>query len=135
MSEATDLNLGELIRRQLALRKAMAHNPRYRPDAYLFVCEGVNYTCERLGGRRDVTGRELTEGLCDLAVEQYGYLAPTVLKHWGISSTEDFGEIVFTLVEHGLLGKNARDSKADFKDIFDLHTTLRERYRIDGSLD
>jgi len=135
MSEATDLNLGELIRRQLALRKAMTHNPRYRPDAYLFVCEGVNYTCEKLGGRRDVTGRELVEGLCDLAVEHYGYLAPTVLKHWGVSSTEDFGEIVFTLVEHGLLGKNARDSKADFRDIFDLHAALRGRYRIDGGLE
>ena len=131
MSEPTDLSLMDIIKRQLALRDAMGKNPRYRPDAYVFICEGLNYTCSRLGERRDVSGRELVEGLCDLAVERFGYLAPLVLKHWGVTCTEDIGEIVFTLVEHGLLGKNARDSKADFQNIFDLEKTLRERYRMD----
>lgn len=131
MADSSDMSLGEMIKRQLALRAAMADNPRYRPDAYLFVCEGVNYTCAKLGERRDVTGRELIEGLCDLAVENFGFLAPTVLKHWGVTSTDDFGEIVFTLVEHGLLGKNARDSKADFQNVFDLRQTLRDRFRME----
>jgi len=131
MSEPQDLSLTDIIKRQVALREAMSENPRYRPDAYVFVCEGVNYTCSRLGERRDVSGRELMEGLCDLAVERFGYLAPTVLKHWGVTSTEDFGEIVFTLVEVGVLGKSPRDSKADFENVLDLPAALRERYRID----
>ncbi len=131
MSEPTDLSLLDIIKRQLALRDAMVKNPRYRADAYVFVCEGVNYTCSRLGERRHVSGRELVEGLCDLAVERFGYLAPTVLKHWGVTSTEDFGEIVFILVEHGLLGRSPEDSKADFQKLFDLEKTLRERYRMD----
>lgn len=113
----------------------MAQNPRYHPDAYLFVCEGVDYTCAKLGGRRDVSGRELCEGLCDLAVEQFGYLAPTVLKHWGVTRTEDFGEIVFTLVEHRILSKSPQDSKEDFRNLFDLPSALRERYKIDCDLE
>ncbi len=135
MADQQDLSLGEVIKRQLALRAAMAENPRYNPDAYLFVCEGVNYTCSKLGGRHDVSGRELCEGLCELALEQFGYLAPTVLRHWGVARTEDFGEIVFSLVEHGLLGKSPKDSKTDFQGVFDLPQTLRERYRIDGDLE
>ncbi len=132
MSDSKLRDLEELLKRQLALRAAMASNRRYRPDAYLFVCEGVDYTCSRLGKRRDISGRELIEGLCDLAVERFGYLAPNVLKHWGITSTEDFGEIVFTLVEHGVLGKSPHDSRADFQNVLDLHKTLRDRYRIDS---
>lgn len=131
MAESPEMNLGEMIRRQLALRAAMEDNPRYSPDAYIFVCEGVNYTCAKLGGRRDVSGRELCVGLCELALEQFGFLAPTVLRHWGVTRTEDFGEIVFTLVEHGLLGKSQQDSRADFENLFDLQQTLRERYRMD----
>ncbi len=133
MSEPQELDLRSMIRRQLALRDAITSNPRYRADAYVFVCEGVNFTCSRLGERRDVSGRELIEGLCDLAVERFGFLAPTVLQHWGVTSTDDFGEIVFTLVEHGLLGKSARDSKEDFKNVLDLRKTLRERYRMDDN--
>jgi uncharacterized repeat protein (TIGR04138 family) len=121
----------EILERQIALRTAAAMDPRYPVDAYMFVCEGVNYTCTKLGGRRDVSGRELIEGLCDLAIERFGYLAPEVLNHWGVTRTDDFGEIVFTLVETGLLGKSPRDSKADFENVLDLCHTLRERYRID----
>jgi len=135
MSESSESSIEEIIQRHMALRAAVAKNPSYHADAYLFVCEGVEYTCEKLGGRKDVSGQELVEGLCDLAVERFGYLAPTVLKHWGVKSTEDFGEIVFTLVEFGLLGKSPRDSKADFRDVLDLHQTLRERYRMDDLLE
>jgi len=135
MSDSPQPSPNELLKRHLALREAMARDPRYRPDAYLFVCEGVEFTCARSGERRDVSGRELIDGLCDLAVERFGFLAPAVLQHWGVAATEDFGEIVFTLVEFGLLGKSARDSKADFSGVLDLGQTLRERYRMDDVLE
>lgn len=135
MPDAKVPSLSELIKRQMALRAAIDKDPRYRPDAYLFVCEGVDYTCSRLDGRRDVSGRELIDGLCDLAIEHFGFLAPTVLERWGIRSTEDFGEIVFILVEFGLLGRSARDSKADFQNVFDLRAELRSRYCIEPELD
>ncbi|HPD17601.1 MAG TPA: hypothetical protein PLE19_21900 [Planctomycetota bacterium] len=131
MSDPKEPSLEDLLKRHLALRAAVAKDPRYKADAYAFVCEGVEYTCSKLGERRDISGRELVEGLCDLAVERFGFLAPRVLRHWGVRATEDFGEIVFTLVEYGLLGKSARDSKADFAGVLDLQKALRERYRMD----
>lgn len=131
MSDPTQPSLEDLLRRHLALSAAVAKDPRYKAEAYAFVCEGVEYTCHKLGERRDISGRELVDGLCDLALERFGFLAPRVLKHWGVVATEDFGEIVFTLVEHGLLGKSARDSKADFAGVLDLQKALRERYRMD----
>jgi len=132
MADPEQDDLREVIRRQVALRAAMARQPSYAEDAFLFVCAGVNYTCARLGGRRDVSGRELIDGLCDLAVERFGFLAPTVLERWGIKGTDDLGEIVFALVEVGLLGKSPRDSKDDFHDVLDLRETLRARHRIDA---
>ncbi len=32
------------------------------------------------------------------ALEQYGYMAKTVLNSWGVHNTGDFGEIVFNLI-------------------------------------
>lgn len=132
MSDTKAPNLSDLIRQHEAFCSAVARAARYKPDAFAFVCEGVNYTCARLGSRRDVTGAELVNGLCDLAVEHFGYLAPTVLQQWGVTRSEDFGEIVFALVEVGLLGKSSHDSMADFANLCDLRTTLRERYRIEA---
>jgi len=131
MADSKPHDLTDFLKRQMALRAAVAKDPRYPLDAYLFVCEAVDFTCEKLGKRRDVTGRELIEGLCDLALEYYGFLAPTVLERWNITRTDDFGTIVFTLVGVGLLGKSPRDKMADFENLFNLRETLCQRYRID----
>jgi uncharacterized repeat protein (TIGR04138 family) len=121
----------EMIKQHIALRAAVEKNPRYHVDAYRFICEAVEYTCTKLGGRRDVSGRELLEGICALALSRFGYLARIVFEHWGITRTDDFGEMVFILVEVGLLGKSPRDSMADFHEVFGLREALDERYRID----
>jgi uncharacterized repeat protein (TIGR04138 family) len=121
----------ELVKQHMALRTAVEKNPRFHVDAYRFICEAVDHTCRKLGGRRDVSGRELLDGICELGLSRFGYLARIVFEHWGITRTDDFGEMVFTLVEVGLLGKSPRDSMADFHEVFDLRQALDERYRID----
>jgi len=125
--------LAQLRRQHAALCTACEKDPRYHFDACAFVCECVDYTCARLDGRRDIRGGELLDGMCDLALERFGYMAPTVLEHWGLRATEDFGNIVFNLVETGLLGKSPQDSLEDFRDVFDLREELRRRYTIDPS--
>ena len=57
-------------------------------------------------------------------------MAPTVFTMWGIRKTDDFGEIVFNLVEAELMSKTSEDSRADFHDLFDLNQALVEGYRI-----
>ena len=60
----------------------------------------------------------LLEGLRAYALELYGPLARLVLERWGLYRTEDFGEIVFGLVECRLLNKQESDRKSDFRNGF-----------------
>jgi uncharacterized repeat protein (TIGR04138 family) len=48
-------------------------------------------------------------------------MTKTVLNHWGVNTTDDFGEIVFNMVENGLMGKTEKDSREDFKNVYDFH--------------
>ena len=99
---------------------------RYQPDAYHFVFRALDYVIEqkRDGGPEEggddqhVSALDLLEGLRDFALELYGPLARLVLERWGIYRTEDFGEIVFGLVECRLLNKQESDRKSDFRNGF-----------------
>ena len=94
-------------------------DPRYPEDAYFFILRGLNFTVARLDKPRHVTGRELSDGMRLYAVEQFGPMAREVLEHWGITRTEDFGNIVFNLIEVKLLAKTEGDSIDDFKGVYD----------------
>jgi len=66
-----------------------------------------------------VSGQQLCLGLRDFAIKQYGLLAKTLLSRWNIKSTEDFGHIVYAMVDAGLMRKNDDDSLDDFRGVFD----------------
>lgn len=102
--------------------------PAYQDTAYLFVLAGLHYTLERLGEARHITGRELAEGCRDLALERYGLMARSVLEHWGIRTTRDFGQIVFALVECGVLVKQDDDNIDDFEGVFCFTDAFETRY-------
>jgi uncharacterized repeat protein (TIGR04138 family) len=87
---------------------------RYRANGYRFTLEAVRFTVERVGETRHVTGEELLEGIRRLALDRFGPMAKTVFEQWGITRTEDFGEIVFHLVDQGILGKTDQDKPSDF---------------------
>lgn len=97
----------------------------YPPQAFVFVQEGLRYTADRLHGDNDpcadrhVSGQQLSLGLRDYAIEQYGLLARTVLESWSVRRSEDFGRMVFAMVEAGLLRKTEEDSIEDFTGVFD----------------
>lgn len=78
-----------------------------------------------------VSGEELCHGLRDLAMENWGLLAQSVLHHWGIRSTKDFGKMVFELVDRGLLAKQPDDSIDDFNDVYDFDSAFNDSFRID----
>ena len=126
------------------LAGVLARDSRYTIHAYAFVFESLEFTKNlkkksrartRARGKpaettRHVTPRELCAGARDLALRHYGLLAMTVLNQWGIRSTSDLGEIVFNLVEAGLMSKTTKDDRLDFKDVYDLDTALSD-YRIE----
>lgn len=78
---------------------------------------------------RHVSGQELCLGLRSLAVEKYGLLAHTVLRGWGVRSTEDFGKIVYAMVDTGLLRTSEDDSLDDFRGVYEFEEAF------DGPLD
>jgi len=107
----------------------LARTTKYPVDAFLFVQQGLDYTvrdmhgefdedCEHYPPDRHVTGRQLCHGLRRFAVHQYGMLARTVLKRWRITSCEDFGQIVFAMVDAKLMHKTDNDNLEDFKGVF-----------------
>lgn len=92
---------------------------RYKPEAHLFVLAGLHATVSHLPEPRHVTGQELVEGLRVYGLDQFGPLAAQVFEHWGVRSTEDFGRIVFALVDAQLLRKTEEDSLKDFEGLYE----------------
>lgn len=108
-----------------------SRDPRYRFEAYVFLLEALQKTSKRNArteGVRHITGRELLDGIRDLAKNRFGYLARTVFRVWGLERTDDFGEIVFNLVDAELLAKNADDSKAEFVGVYDFAATFEQSF-------
>ena len=103
-------------------------NPRYEGRAYVFVLSALQSVMEELHERRHISGRELAEGVRRLALERFGPMARTVLEHWGVHTTEDLGEIVFALVDCGVLTKQDEDRREDFEGVFDFEEAFEEDY-------
>jgi len=80
--------------------------------------------------QRHVTGQDLCEAIRLFALEQFGYLSKTVLGDWGIHSTGDFGEIVFSLIRIGQMHKTASDRREDFDDVYDFDVAFRQEFTI-----
>jgi uncharacterized repeat protein (TIGR04138 family) len=127
-----------------SLARVLARDPRYPIQAYVFVFEALEYTkrtARRPAGRprgrargsappRHVSGRELCEGARRLALDNYGLMALTVLKLWGIRSTSDLGEIVYNLIASGDLERTDRDNRSDFDDVFDFEQAFRREFTL-----
>lgn len=110
------------------MERLRKRNPAYHETAYLFILAALHYTIERAGETRHITGRELAEGCRDMAIERFGLMARSVLEFWGIRCTRDLGEIVFALVDCGVLVKQDGDCVDDFADVFCFRTEFEENY-------
>lgn len=106
--------------------------PCYHETAYLFILSALHYTIEKLGEARHISGRELTEGCRDLAIERWGLMARSVLEYWGITGTRDLGEIVFALVDLGVLVKQDNDTIDSFDGVFDFEEVFETAYPWPG---
>jgi len=102
---------------------------RYTPEAYLFVRGGLDHTVRQLEKPRHVSGQELLDGMREYALKEFGPVAKRVLSEWGINECIDFGNIVFNLVNEGLLGKTDEDSLEDFMDGYDFHEAFIRPFR------
>lgn len=125
------------------IKDVIKKDPRYGIQAYQFVFEALDYTTTQLGKSmfkttdvdRHVTGKELMEGIRKFGLNQFGYMALVVFEQWGIHQDVDFGNIVFNLVESGLMGKTETDTKEDFKNSYDLRKVFNDEFKFEGNYD
>ncbi len=121
MSERLERSIEELAR----------EHKRFAPGAYLLVFDGLERALTRLPARRHVTPRELVEGIRDVALEQWGFMARAVLEAWNVRATADFGDIVFSLIERGLLVAGDDDDRAQFANAFEFRDGFDQAFLED----
>ncbi|MDD5669637.1 MAG: hypothetical protein PHE58_06385 [Candidatus Omnitrophica bacterium] len=98
---------------------------RYKPDSYEFVMEAIRFTQGKLKREGHVSGKELLEGIRELAINKFGTFAKPVLNHWGVTKTQDFGNIVFIMIAHKVLYGTEQDSIEDFKDVYNFDEVFK----------
>jgi len=101
---------------------------RFHPRAFFFVLAALEQRQQRLPERRHISGEELSHACRELALEQYGLLARTVLAHWGVATTADFGAIVYALIDAGLLVRQPEDRLEDFEDVYHFEHAFEKEY-------
>ena len=123
-----------------ALEEILRKDPRYHRDAYRFVREALDHTQKIVAKtirettrheedeERHVSGRELLEGIRVHALGQFGPMTLTVLQEWGLHRCEDFGEIVFNMIEIKSFKKTDKDSRDDFKPGYDFDEAFRKPF-------
>lgn len=102
-----------------AVSAIVSRDPRIPSQAYVFLREALDFTMARHkrdnnDQERHVTGAELVHGFCDLALQQFGPMASTMMQQWQLSSPSQIGDMVYALIEQGLFGKQESDRKEDF---------------------
>ena len=123
------------------LAEVVGRDARYAYEAYEFMFRALHHTQKSLGrelkpdiepgdARLHVRGRELLEGVRLLGLAEFGLLARTVFAMWGIHRTVDFGNIVFNLIEAGLMSGSDDDSIDDFRDVYDFEQALDYRIQL-----
>lgn len=116
-----------------ALDSILAADSRYHRDAYLFLRDALDFTTKqqkKIKGTavRHVTGPELLDGVRQYALKEFGPMVMTVFDSWGIHSGEDFGHMVFNLIDAGIFGKTDRDSIEDFKNVYDFQEAFAQPF-------
>lgn len=125
------------------LRKVAKADGRYRLQAYQFLFDALDATVritgkvEEKGPERHVSGRELLEGMRQYASQLFGPLAAQVWRSWGVKSTDDWGHIVFNLVESEMLRRQDTDTIDDFRGGYDFEEVFVRSYQpvLPGELD
>lgn len=120
----------------------LQQDQRYHIEAYQFVREALAYAQEILkmseegvGGEQHITGQQLCEAIRKYSLEQYGFMAKTVLNSWGVFTTGDFGEIVYNLIRIKHMKRSKADRREDFDDCYDFANAFEPVFELSSSDD
>ncbi len=123
----------------------LKRDPRYKLEAYQFVRDALAYAQGELGmgpqpmaagpavdppPDAHLTGQQLCEAIRQLALDQFGLMSRVVMHSWGVRATGDFGEIVYNLIDIGLMKKSESDRREDFDGVFDFEEAFERQFKI-----
>ena len=105
----------------------VAKDGRYNGRAYALLMDVIHY----LGGEDDrhMTGADVLDEFKERALDQYGPMTYTVLTEWGLSCTEDIGEMMFNLVDAHRISRDDDDSPEVFVGGYDFKETFLDPYQ------
>jgi uncharacterized repeat protein (TIGR04138 family) len=95
------------------------YDTRYKIGAYDFVLNGLEFYLAGLGEKRHVSGQEFSLGLLHFSQKQFGLIALSVLKSWGVTKTDDLGHLVYNMIGIGLMSRQPNDAIEDFFEVID----------------
>ena len=131
-----------------ALHQLVASDRRYPVEAYYFVRDALSYASDSLelsnqfqhdlelcqgGEEHHLTGQQLCDAIREYAQNQFGYMARIVLKNWGIESTSGFGDIVYNMIDIGLMKKSDQDERSHFDDVYEFGAVFDDQFQICSS--
>ena len=104
----------------------VGRDSRYDARAYALLMDCVNYLLKE---SRHVSGADILDEFRERALDQYGPLAYTVLTEWGLSATEDVGEMMFNLAESGRVKRDEGDTPESFAGGYDFKEAFLGPYQ------
>jgi len=132
-----------------SLDQLVSQDPRYPVEAYVFVREALAFASDsmELGVAPDIaadpspdqpreqhlTGQELCEAIRQFAINQYGYMAKVVLQRWGITATGNFGDIVYNMIDMGVMKKSPQDRRTHFDNVYDFDRVFESNFEMCNS--
>ncbi len=106
----------------------VAKDGRYDARAYALLMDVVHYLSGEDG--RHMSGEDILDEFRERALDQYGPLTYTVLTEWGLSCTEDIGEMMFNLTEAGRVKKDENDTPESFSAGYDFKEAFLDPYQV-----
>ena len=114
---------------EATLDRVLERDTRYAREAYFFVQAALDFfqrTHHRGREKEHLTGPQLLKGVREMAIREYGPMARSVLNFWGLKRGEDVGEVVYNLIEVGLMAKTDEDRKEDFGGVMAFDQSMDE---------
>lgn len=112
----------------IELLDELAHVSSYPAEAYEFVLSEVIRLMRQREllpvDKRSISDELLCWKLHDRALLEFKDQARIGLAKWNIHSTEDFGTIVYGLLESGLVTKDDTDSERNFENVYDFQNAF-----------
>ena len=108
----------KLLSEIIKIKQISETDKRYHYLSYIFVLNALNFYLEATNHSGHLSGKQLLEGIRLYGLKLFGPLTRLVLRHWGIITTNDFGNIVLNLVDKQLLSKQETDTYDEFNQVY-----------------